>query len=70
MRAVEPKSDLYGDRTGKLLILEKVIKGQLTQLKHMNNHHVYDWIDEADIPKGTKIENSRCDAATQCRQSS
>ena len=28
----------------------------------MNDHHVYDWIDEADIPKGTKIETSRwCD---------
>ena len=21
----------------------------------MNDHHVYDWIDEAGIPKGTKI---------------
>ena len=28
----------------------------------MNDHHVYDWIDEADIPKGTKIETSSwCD---------
>ena len=28
----------------------------------MNDHHVYDWIDEAGIPKGTKIETSRwCD---------
>ena len=28
----------------------------------MNDHHVHDWIDEADIPKGTKIETSRwCD---------
>ena len=25
----------------------------------MNDHHVYDWIDEADIPKGTKVETSR-----------
>ena len=39
---VEPKSDLYGDRTGKLLDPEKVIKGRLTELKHMNDHHVYD----------------------------
>ena len=28
----------------------------------MNDHHVYDWIDEASIPKGTKIETSKwCD---------
>ena len=28
----------------------------------MNDHHVYYWIDEASIPKGTKIETSRwCD---------
>ena len=25
----------------------------------MNDHHVYDWIDEAEIPKGTKVETSR-----------
>ena len=25
----------------------------------MNDHHVYDWINEADIPKGTKVETSR-----------
>ena len=56
---VEPRSDLYGDRTGKLFNPEKVIKGRLTELKHMNDHHVYDWIDEADIPKGTKVETSR-----------
>ena len=24
----------------------------------MNDHHVDDWIDEKDIPKGTKIETS------------
>ena len=59
---VEPKFDLCGDRSGKLLDLEKVVKGRLTELKHMNDHHVYDWIDEADIAKGTKIETSRwCD---------
>ena len=40
---VEPKSDLYGDRTGKLMDPEKVVKGRLTELKHMNDHHVYDW---------------------------
>ena len=40
---IEPKSDLYGDKTGKLL----------------DHHHVYDWIDEAKIPKGTKVETSR-----------
>ena len=51
---IEPKSDLYGDKTGKLLDPEKVIKGRLTDLKHMNDPHVYDWIDEAEIPKGTK----------------
>ena len=45
---IEPKSDLYGDKTGKLLDPEKVIKGRLTELKHMNDHHVYDWIDEAE----------------------
>ena len=56
---VEPKSDLYGDRSGKLLDPEKVIKGRLTELNHMNDHQVYDWIDEADIPKGTKVETSR-----------
>ena len=29
----------------------------------MNDHHVYDWIDETDIPKGTNIETSRwCDS--------
>ena len=56
---VEPRSDLCGDRTGKLLNPEKVINGRLTELKHMNDHHVYDWIDEADIPKGTKVETSR-----------
>ena len=28
----------------------------------MDDRHVYDWIDEASIPKGTKIESSRwCD---------
>ena len=53
---VEPKSDLHGDRTGKLVYPEKVVKGRLTELKHVNDHHVYDWIDEVDIPKGTKIE--------------
>ena len=42
--------------------LEKVVEGRLTELKHMNHHYVYDWIDEADIPKSTKIETSRwCD---------
>ena len=56
---IEPKLDLYGDKTGKLLDPEKVIKGRLTELKHMNDHHVYDWIDEAEIPKGTKVETSR-----------
>ena len=56
---IEPKSDLYGDKTGKLLDPEKVIKGRPTELKHMNDHHVYDWIDEAEIPKGTKVETSR-----------
>ena len=49
--SVEPKSDLYGDRTGKLMDLENVVRGRLTELKHMNDHHVYDWIDEASIPK-------------------
>ena len=29
------------------------------KLKHMNDQHVYDWIDEAEIPKGTKVETSR-----------
>ena len=59
---VESKSDLYGDRTGKLMDREKVVRGRLTELKHMSDHHVYDWIDEASIPKGTKIETSRwCD---------
>ena len=56
---VEPRSDLHGDRTGKLLNPEKVIKGRLTELKQMNDHHVYDWIDEADIPKSVKVETSR-----------
>ena len=46
-------------QTGKLLDLEKVIKCKLTELKHMNDHHVYDWIDETEIPKGTKVETSR-----------
>ena len=59
MSEIEPKSDLYGDKTGKLLDQEKVIKERLTELKHMNDHHVYDWIDEAEIPKGTKVETSR-----------
>ena len=41
---------------------ERVVRGRLTELKHMNDHHVHDWIDEASIPKGTKIETSRwCD---------
>ena len=68
------------DKTGKLLDPEKVIKGRLTELKHMNDHHVYEWIDEAKIPKGTKVETSRwlddikprdkshCCATVQCRQ--
>ena len=56
---VEPKSDLYGDRTGKLMDPEKVVKGRCPELKHMNDDHVYDWTDEADIPKVTKIETSR-----------
>ena len=59
---VETKSDLSGERTGKLVDPEKVVRGRLTELKHMNDHHVYDWIDGASIPKGTKIETSRwCD---------
>ena len=59
---VEPKSDLDGDRTGKLMDPEKVVRARLTELKHMNDHHVNDWIDEASIPKGTQIETSRwCD---------
>ena len=59
---VERKTDLYGDRTGKLMDPEKVVGGRLTELKHTNDHHVYDWIDEANIPKGTKIETLRwCD---------
>ena len=59
---VEPKTDLYGDRTGKLMDPEKVVKGRLTELNHMNDHQVHDWIDEADIPKSTKIETPRwCD---------
>ena len=59
---VEPKSDLYGDRTGKLMDPKKVVKGRLTELKHTNDHQVHDWSDEADIPQGTKIETSRwCD---------
>ena len=56
---IKPKSDLYGDKTGKLLDPEKVIKGRLTDFKHMNDHHVNDWIDEAEISKGTKVETSR-----------
>ena len=48
---IEPKSNLYGDKTGKLLDPEKVIKGRLTELKHMNDHQ--------EIPKGTKVETSR-----------
>ena len=41
---------------------DNVVKGRLTELRHMNDHHVYDWIDEADIPTGTRIETSRwCD---------
>ena len=27
--------------------------------KVINDHHVHDWIDEAEIPKGTKVETSR-----------
>ena len=46
---------------------EREVKGRVTELKHMNDHHVYDWIDEADIPKGTKIETSRwCDDLKPC----
>ena len=41
---------------------EKVGKSRLTEFKHKNDHHVYDWIDEADIPKSTRTETSkRCD---------
>ena len=53
---VDPKSYPYGDRSGKLLELVKVVKGRLTELKHTKDLHWYDWVDEADIPKGTKIE--------------
>ena len=56
---VEPKTDLCSDRTGKLMDPEKVVRGRLTELKHMNDHHFYDWIDEANIPKDTKIDTSR-----------
>ena len=45
---MEPKSDLYGDRTGKLLDLETVVKCRQTERKQVNDHHVYYWIDEAD----------------------
>ena len=38
---------------------EKVVRGRLTKLKHINDHHVYNWIDEASIPKDTKIETSK-----------
>ena len=50
---------MYGDRTSMLIDPEKVVRETLTELEHMNDHHVYDWIDEASIPKGTKIETSR-----------
>ena len=68
---IEPKSHLYGDKTGKLLDPEKVIKGRLTELKHMNDHHVYDWIDEAELPKllvGSTTSNhvTHCCATVQC----
>ena len=33
---VEPESDLYGGRIGKLLDPVKVVKGRLTDLRHMN----------------------------------
>ena len=35
-------------------------QGQADGAQTRDDHHVYDWIDEADIPKGTKIETSRC----------
>ena len=44
-----------------------MVKGRLTEPKHMNDHHVYDWIDKADIPKGTKTEITRwCDDLKPC----
>ena len=46
----EARSDLYGDRTGKLMDPEKVVKGRFTELKTHEHHHVY---------TGTKIETSR-----------
>ena len=63
---VEMKSDLYGDRTGKLMDPEKVVRGRLAELRHMNDHNVYDWIDEASIPKGSKIETSRSEVVLSC----
>ena len=56
---VEPKSHLYGNRSGKLLDQVKTVKGRLNELKQMNDHHVFDWIHEPDIPNGTKIETAR-----------
>ena len=53
------RQDRKDDETGKLLDPEKATKGRLTELKHTKDHHVHDWIDEAEIPKGIKVETSR-----------
>ena len=34
---IEPKSDLYGNKTSKLLDPEKVVKGRLTEFKHVKS---------------------------------
>ena len=52
---VELKSDLYGDKTGKLMDPGKVVKGTLTELKHMHDHHVHDWIDKQTFPRAPRL---------------
>ena len=57
-RHVFPASPVYGERSGLQLDPNKVAEGRLRELRQMNDHHVYDWTAEADIPRGQKIETA------------
>jgi hypothetical protein len=58
-RRVRPTAVLYGERTGVARDANKVAEGRLRELRQMNDHHVYDYIPESEIPKGQRIETAR-----------
>ena len=56
---VRPVTVVYGERSGLALDPVNVAEGRLRELRQMNNHHVYDYVPLAEIPKGQRIETAR-----------